>query len=146
MARIIPILLLILLSACRKSDPSCSTCSSGCSHMTGDISGDWKLEASRQYSAPNNLDPSWVPANAGVPVTISFTKDSIFTFNNNFSRSSENFDRYKFDDSAGFIYSTNPLNGNTPYHPAEIVLLNSKEIELIYMGVDDGTEEKYACY
>jgi hypothetical protein len=143
----IAILISTLFLSCVKSDSSCSYCNNNCSHSGSDVSGNWTLEASRYYWVPGNPDPAWINANPNKPVTLSFTNDSVFAFSDNYAWKEENFDRYKLIDSADLlIYSSNPPMGDIPYHPVMVKILSSKEIELTYMGIDTGTQEKYSCY
>lgn len=139
----IAILISTLFLSCAKSDSYCSYCNNNCSHSGGDISGNWKLEATRYFSAPGSSNPSWVNADPNKPVTIAFTNDSLFSYNDNYFWKVDSLDRYKIIDSADFkIYSTNPSFGQ----PITVTILNSKEINIHYMGVDRSTDEKYACY
>jgi len=137
------VLFFLVFFSCKKMDNSCSSCSSHCSHQTGDIKGNWKLLASRYYSAPNNLNPPWSAPDPNKPVTLSFSYDSIFTSSENFYLNSSGYDRYRFIDPTDFqVYSsidsfTRSLKGK---------ILNSNEIQLTFMGVDGGTDEKYTCY
>jgi len=137
------ILLLVMVSACKKSETSCTSCAINCSHQNGGISGNWKLESFRSYSAPANLDPPWNKADPDKPVQISFTNDSLFTCNGNFTWNSDGYDRYKIIDSADFIvYSSSPQR----IRPLFGKILNAKEIQIEFMGVDTGTEEKFSCF
>jgi hypothetical protein len=139
----ISIFIFILISACKKTDSPCQSCNSNCSHPNGDISGNWKLEATRYYSAPGNPNPPWVNADPNKPVTIAFTNDSLFSFNDNYFWKMDSLDRYKIIDSADFkIYSSNPSFAQ----PITVKILNSKEIDIHYMGIDRSTEEKYTCF
>ena len=135
--------LFFLLAACHKTDAPCSTCNSNCSHHNGDISGNWLLKMSGSYSYPNSPNPNWEISNPNNPVHITFSNDSVFSFNSNYFWKDEHYDRFKIIDSADFIiYSSNPFFN----HPVPGKILNSKEIQLTYMGVDAGTVEKYSCY
>ncbi len=133
----------LLLAACNKTDTTCSNCNSNCSHQNGDIIGNWFLEMSGSYSYPDSPNPNWEKSNPNNPVHITFDSDSIFSFNTNYYWKAEQYDRFKIIDSADFIiYSSNPIFS----HPASGKILNSKEIQLTYLGVDRGTVEKYSCY
>ena len=135
--------LLLLIGACNKTDAPCSTCTSDCSHHNGDIIGNWFLEMSGSDSYPDHPNPNWEISNPNNPVHISFSNDSVFSFNTNYFWKDDHFDRFKIIDSADFIiYSSNPFFS----HPALGKILNSKEIQLTYMGVDQGTVEKYSCF
>ncbi len=136
-------MLFLLLAACKKTDAPCSNCNSSCSHQNGDIIGNWFLEMSGSYSYPNNPNPNWENSNPNNPVHISFSNDSVFSFNTNYFWKDAQYDRFKMIDSADFIiYSSIPLMS----HPVSGKILNSSEIQLTYMGVDEGTLEKYSCY
>ncbi len=98
---------------------------------------------SGSYSYPNNPNPNWENSNPNNPVHISFSNDSVFSFNTNYFWKDAQYDRFKMIDSADFIiYSSIPLMS----HPVSGKILNSSEIQLTYMGVDEGTLEKYSCY
>ena len=59
----------------------------------------------------------------------------------------ENYNRFTETDSIDFrIYSTNPsLGGDFPHYPSVAVkMISASEIQLTYMGVDTGAQEKYA--
>jgi hypothetical protein len=134
---------IILLTGCHKSGGTCTACAGLCTHSQGNIAGNWKLEASIGFSAPGNSNTGWVNANPAKPVTIAFANDSLFSFNENYSWNMYGLDRYKMIDSSDYrIYSTNPSFGL----PVTVKILNSKEIQIHYMGVDRSTDEKYFCY
>jgi hypothetical protein len=137
------LLLFALIAACHKPDSPCLYCNNNCSHQNGDIKGYWVLEMTGGYSVPNNPGPNWKNADPNKPVDIEFKDDSLFSFNDNYFWKEHKYDRYKIIDSADFIiYSSIPFFS----HPISGKIINAKEIVLTYMGVDNGTEEKYACY
>ena len=134
--------LLILLFSCRKSN---SLSDPECNNPFGNISGKWALSAKRSYSIPGN-DTSWLSVDKGDRVIIEFAKDSVFSYNVNYIWKMENYDRFTKTDSLDFrIYSSNPpASGNFPHFPSVFVkMITVNEIELIYMGVDAGEDEKY---
>src|SRR4249920_3887716 len=99
----ISLLIFCYVLACRKTDngtpQNCHECKSNCYPLDSGITGTWKLEATSYYSIPNNPNPTWIPADKGHPVTIEFLSDSSFKYNNNYSWSSELFDRFTIIDS-----------------------------------------------
>ena len=133
---------LVILSSCRKSGTTCINCNDSCSHLKGDISGNWKMNSLRDYSAPGNLNPPWAPADPGKPVEIHFTGDSLFSYNENFTWNSYDYDRYRMIDSADFII----YSSASPTRPLFGKILGATGIELTFMGVDMGTEELFTCY
>jgi hypothetical protein len=132
-----------LVTGCHKSGGDCPASASLCTHSKRDIAGNWRLEATFGFSAPGNSNTGWVNADPATPVTITFTANSLFSFNENYSWNMYGLDRYKMIDSSDYrIYSTNLSFGL----PVFVKVLNSKEIQIHYMGVDRSTDEKYVCY
>ena len=133
----------ILLFSCKKSDPVTGT---NCNNPKVSIIGHWTLVAHRSYSIPANPNPGWQTIDKSNNVTILFSKDSAFSYNSVYNFSMDNYNRFTVIDSVDFsIYSTNPPgSGNFPIYPSvSVKMTNPNEIELTYMGVDAGVQEKY---
>lgn len=138
----IAICLLVIFSSCRKSGTSCINCSDSCSHLHGDISGNWKINSLRHYSAPDNLNLPWANADPDKPAEIHFTDDSLFSYNKYFTWNSDSYDRYKMIDSTDFIIYSSV--SSVRYLFGKIIKAN--EMQLTFMGVDTGTEELFSCF
>jgi len=117
-----------------------------CNNSTESIIGHWSLVAERSYSIPVNPDPNWQSVDKSNIVTVEFSNDSTFSYNSNYYFAMDNYDRFTIIDSVDFrIYSTSPPDsGNFPFYPSVFVkMITANELELTYMGIDAGEQEKY---
>ena len=133
----------ILLLSCKKND---SFVDPYCNNSTESIIGHWSLVAERSYSIPVNPDPNWQSVDKSNIVTVEFSNDSTFSYNSNYYFAMDNYDRFTIIDSVDFrIYSTSPPDsGNFPFYPSVFVkMITANELELTYMGIDAGEQEKY---
>ena len=134
-----------IVMACSKSDTIPPVQS--CYHKSGEISGNWILNATRHYDLIDT-DTTWQPEDGANLPTIKFIAESNFYYSNTFEWSNQKYDRYSKTGSVSFrIYSTNPPTGGFPLYPiVNVQVINANEIVLTYQGIDKSTQERYNCF
>ena len=138
----------IFLPACRKSNGlphPCIVAKPDCSHQPGDITGHWMLEGWRSLRSPGKLDPEWQPADCSPAVILEFRNDSTFHSNyyppwldsalNHFTMANKI--SFTINSSDSRFFSVRSVEG---------IMVNGREIQLRYMGIDLTREEIYTCY
>ena len=113
---------------------------------SGEIVGNWQLQASRIGFAVGNRDTSWKPAST--PATIAFSTAGAFSYDAGYAYKNEQYDRYTADTLSGgagqfFLTATVPPTGDFPIYHARVQLVNQEQLVISYMGVDFTPQELY---